>query len=379
MNILLILILSILLMIITFILSTIYNNYTKTTTNYIKKPSSGNGDFKCPISDDPKLLKQCNPQDQNSCNQCQDGLHSCFTIDDNNKYKSSINVPNGNWCLPTSVVDLPCNQYSGTSTLTKFIDNEYAWKCHCKYPNLFINKGEFGDCVSQVACGGEENPLICPTDATFCTPGEKWIDNPTWNPEQAVCKCANGTKYVNYDRNGVQIKECVNDSCYPNGKINNDNNSCICNEKTGNVGSYKSFINCPTELPDNQKNLCDENNPECIDDPCNPYGYWDVNSLTCKCADGYVSAPDSNSPTKTKCFNPCDDINNPCGSRGDCYYDKTNNKTLCNNCKKPWVQDDSRLCLKTLKPQGASCTNSNECSSGTCQIQSLFNWSSICR
>ena len=317
---------------------------------------------KCDVSSDITLLKSCDPTNQDSCNNCSGGPHSCFTVTDDKPYHFSVddtilNVPNGNWCLPAQTRTVPCNQFTGYPVLTKN-DNEYIWRCQCKYPTLFKNAGVWGDCTQEVACNALEGQgnLVKPNSST------KWVDDPTWDPTVGVCKCNNDLKYIDQSNPelGIWSKQCVKDSCSPGKTVGND---CLCGD---------GYLKCPTDLPDSTKSICDPNNPQCIVDPCKPGGYYDINKQICVCNTdaGYTSIPNSQSPVKSICASPCSPGGiNPCEGKGECYIDSTSGKEVvkCKNCIYPWYQDSNNMCNNPMKKNGSKCEHSYECLSGTCE------------
>jgi hypothetical protein len=335
---------------------------------------------KCPATIDTKALVECDPKDPNSCNTCSDGLHACFTITDDEPYNIDINgsklkVPNGNWCLPAKIKTLPCNEFSGFPILAKLSNTEYVWKCQCKYPSLFTNAGEFGDCTSEVACGAQlnsNNHLVCPPNSEACTPGTKWLDNPTWDPTYGACSCDEKLKFVDKSNRpeGVWDKECLSDSCYPGVT---EGESCKCPDKVQTATDVSSYIRCPDDVKPTERSLCSVD-IECIKDPCNPGGYYDPATGKCVCPiDGYAPALNSISPVGWICDSPCGPEANPCAERGDCIL--VDGKAQCTNCHFPWIQilnDDTcgatypNLCGCHQRVNGEKCHHAYECMTHYC-------------
>lgn len=368
----------------------VYKNKNK---NNLIQINSINQKIDCPLSTNSLILKKCEPSDVNSCNNCSDTLNFCITVDEKNPYIFKKDdgtkglIPNGNWCLPASLKDGICNPFSGYPILTKLNNTEYTWKCQCKYPSLFKNKGVFGDCTSPVACFGGD--LVSPSDNENCKQGEKWLECPKWDPKDGVCSCPENTMYLDRSdiNNNILSKQCVLDYCSP-GQTNynnyntntNTNINCICPNKYKDETGYKSFINCPGDLPTATKDdnaLCVKDIPRCIEDPCNPGGYWDTTQNTCICDknEGYISIQDSNSLVKSICIKPC--ANDPCQAVAkNCIPDKdqySKDKTYfrCENCIYPQVADkyqknNNNKCYDKLKPEGYSCSDSWECQTGKC-------------
>ena len=347
-------------------------------------PPSGKTTVKCPISIHPTKLKSCDPSNPDSCDDCSDGMHACFTVSDDIPYQvqidgKTVNIPNGNWCLPAKVKTLPCNEFSGFPILAKLNETEYVWKCQCKYPSLFTNQGEFGDCTQEVACGAENNDsnhLVCPPKSTHCKPGTKWVDDPTWEPTSGICSCATGLKYIDKSipSQGVWNKQCVTDSCSPGKTVNG---KCVCPPKQDFTREHGviSYLRCPDDMPDSFKSNCIDN-PECIQDPCNPGGYYDSNKGKCVCAEnrGFIAVEDSTSPVKWICEQGCSGKLNPCGNRGDCVI--KNGKIQCENCHPPWVQNVNysdcakkhpNMCMCQQLPLNSKCKVDSDCLSGNCQ------------
>ena len=355
----------------------------------------------CPISKDYTQLKICDPSNVDECTNCNQGLYSCVNVSNDNPYKvkddqgNNYNIPNGNFCLPPIYETLPCNQYSGVYVLRKINNNEFAWTCECKYPFLLQNAGSLGNCTYEVACGANvnsQNHLVCPTGATYCTPGTTW-NNSTggsqWDPKYGVCQCDTGLMYKDYSNGDVYRKECITDTCTPGITVDiSDNKSCTCPERTsvsytGYTG-YVSYIACPNSSM--RTGLCTDDSPLCLPDPCNPHGYWDNENATCTCDqnNGWYPYTTENSIMNQICFQPCSDQNNPCGvgpyKRGDCIYDPANKIGTCTNCTDLWTQeskndDPYQTCKKRLSNIGENCDKDSdcarytECGNGVCYIK----------
>ena len=284
----------------------------------------------------------------------------CITNTANNEI---IDIPDGKWCLPR-VKTNACNQFSGDSILVKEGES-YAWKCNCKYPDLFNNKGEFGDCINEIACGAEygHGNLVCSDDIEVCKDRKgderKWVENPDWDPKYGICECNNSLSFVDesdYSKD-IYMKKCLHDNCYPGTKDPKSNN-CECPD---------GYISCPSDIPSNNKNRCMVS--QCIKDPCLPYGTYQNNdgNITCKCNDGYTLKETDQSIIGHICYKPCDEYNNPCGDRGTCYVNE-NNVAKCKNCvrKKGWGQDNNNLCKQHLKYIGEDCKHDSECITNDC-------------
>ena len=367
---------------------------------------------KCPASIDKGVLKSCDPKNPDTCDACEGGLYGCFTIkgpcppggtgsqeittesnsscypikfkDPKTGKSSTLYVPDGNWCLPSNIITGKCNEFSGFPILTQKDPTTFEWRCQCKYPTIFENKSEFGDCTRQVACNGllsDKNKFVCPTGSTFCTPGTEWVDDPTWPPTRGTCACTGGLKPIDRSNKeaGIWDFECVDDQCSPGVTNSGDSTKCDCPEATGQSGGRKSYIDCPSDMPDGRKNLCESTYPMCIIDPCNPGGVYDINSGSCKCdADkGYINTQDQNSAIGYTCLNPCSPINNPCASRGTCYLDQ-NKKAKCKDCNYGWYQDDKGMCLNPMKDIGSRCDGGYQCLSGSCNPEYVFGGHHIC-
>lgn len=419
------------------IIAVIISNKNK--NDHIVPPTPTQKD-KCDISNDPTTLKKCDPNDQDTCNNCANGLHSCFTVDQDKKVytfsegNKTVNVPTGNWCLPAKIKNFPCNRFTGYPVLAKLNDTEYAWRCQCKYPNLFNNQGVFGDCINQVACSSQ-GELVCPEGSNFCKSGDPWPkdEDKSWEPTLGVCKCNDNLKYLDASdyENEIFDKRCVSDTCSP-GKTDGDDCNCsnIIRKPIGepiveppgknikiiilflcfflgitsphllimfvlilifckirlksslfvdfvdivllypitpiltSLPTYDTLIRCPKDLP-GDSSLC-KYSKQCIKDPCNPHGIYDIKTQQCECDEdnGFFSIPSSFSPVKSMCFNPCNP--SPCGKRGDCVFDKTTNKASCVNCKSPWFQDDTHMCMTAKQPTNTDCKSDDQCISGNC-------------
>ena len=352
---------------------------------------------KCYVSVDPTVLKPCTPGDPDTCDTCKGGLYGCFTVSNTGPNPSpypihfkepksgepnTLYVPDGNWCLPAQIKTLKCNEFSGFPILTKLTDTEYAWKCQCKYPTIFENKGAEGDCTRQVACEGllsDQNKFVCPTGASYCKPGEQWIDDPTWDPTYGTCNCAKGLKPIDRSnrKEGIWDFECQTDQCSPGVS---DGKNCKCPKPTGSTGGYfVSYINCPGDMPDDKKDLCDAKYPLCINDPCNPGGVYDPGTGGCKCDPGkhFQQVQDTSSPIGYACINPCSGKFNPCADRGTCYTDDKG-VAKCKDCKYGWYQDDKDMCANPMKTFGDRCDGGYQCLSGHCNPEYVFGGHHIC-
>lgn len=333
-------------------------------------PNNPNNKLSCVVSSDQKLLTPCNPNDVNSCSNCTQGIYSCITVDDENPHKTEQDgteksIPNGSWCLPPTKTDtFSCNKFSGYPVFSRVSANEFAWRCQCRFPTLITSGNIWSDCTYQTACGGDSNPLVCPNDASYCTPGTAWSAEPTYFPTNAVCKCGNGTKYIDNSDPSKNSwdKRCVTDTCVPGYS---SDNGCKCPDKTQNSdGSWLSYIRCPQNVADDKKMQCEYN--QCIQDPCNPNGYYDPSQLKCVCtAAGYINQQNEQSVIKNICYAPCDDQHNPCGDRGQCQLN-SDGTTQCTNCVSPWKQDPTNKCNFHMKDLGEKCSNDSDCLSNYC-------------
>lgn len=337
-------------------------------------PTPDSGKINCNITNDMSTLTQCDINDINSCSNCANGIYKCTKVDNSNPYSvningQEINIKNGNWCLPIRPKTLPCNLNSGYYILS-IIDDKPVWSCQCRYPNLFQNMGLGGDCIDETACNAKEGlgHLVCPPDATYCKSGENWVDNPTWDPKNGICSCNSGYKYLDQSDGSVIQKYCVNDTCSP-GQTDTTKNTCICPTMTGDSGNRKSYINCPDDIQNKDK--CKDK--QCIQDPCNPGGYYDKNVGHCVCDNdkNYIRKPTENIIGET-CIDACSKLYNQCADRGTCYLssdmDKDNQPIpKCKDCKTPWRQDSTGQCLLPGLPSGSNCNNDNDCYSGVCK------------
>lgn len=298
----------------------------------------------CPVSFEADRLKHC--VDQTDCQACENTI--CTNVTTASPYKYSrggeiLEVPSGKWCLPPKADEIQCNSQTGNPVLTRDPNlNQFLWRCQCKNSKIVRNAGVYGDCNEVVACG--EGDLVCPAGADFCTPGEKWADNPTWDPDAGVCTCPIGKKYVQHQG----FKLCEIDSCFP-GKTNQDG-MCSCpppiNDKHNN---WSSTVPSPTG--------------KCISDPCNPSGY--SSGGRCVCNSGSLPVQDELSPTGWVCKSPCGPKTNPCGSRGKCTFDSSG-KVRCTNCRYPNYQSSDGLCNNIVKHGNVECQHSYECETRAC-------------
>lgn len=300
--------------------------------------------IKCSVSFEGDRLTACNAD--SDCAECAD--NTCVAVDDTKPYRyykagESLAVPNGKWCLPPRITDAPCNSITGERMLTHDpLARNYAWRCHCKHPELVRNAGIYGDCVEVTACG--EGELVCPAGVTECIQGSKWKDTRNWDPVKGVCTCPAGQKYVVH----AGRKLCETDECYP-GKANADDTGCVCPEPSMQSNQWVSTIPMGSR---------------CIPDPCNPHGY--MKGGRCECNAGSIAWQESTSPTGWVCKSPCDKENNPCGSKGRCVFNK-DGKVQCVDCRYPNYQSDDGLCNNLVKHGNVECNSAEECETRACE------------
>lgn len=297
----------------------------------------------CPVSFEPARLKHCS--DHTDCQRCDNTI--CTEVANSSPYEytragETINVPNGKWCLPPKAVEIQCNIQTGNPVLTHDPNlKKFLWRCQCRNSKLVRNSGVYGDCDDVVACG--DGDLVCPDGASVCKPGEKWKDNPIWDPNIGVCSCPNGKKYVTHQG----FKLCEVDSCFP-GQTKQDK-TCECPAPVKENNQWLSTI--PTI------------NGKCIPDPCNPSGY--SKGGRCVCTKGSIPYRDEFSPTGWICKSPCDPKTNPCGDRGMCTFDSTG-KVRCANCRYPNYQSSDGLCNNIVKHGNVECQHNYECETRSC-------------
>ena len=361
----------------------------------------------CPvISPFNNLVKCITDGDCKNCSGATLG-YQCYNVTDKNPYKyiensKSYNIPNGNWCLPTRVKTIQCNEWTGVPILTKTGDKEYQWSCECsKYPDWF-GLGTDGNCTFETVCGynmGDPSKsygeLVCPLDGidNICKSGDSWLKNLNWDPNDGICKCVKGYIPVNTTFGNKPIKACTLDSCYPIGKSTTGiagltcsglsvtgEKHCKCPDHnssgSGMFGSYKTWIRCPDDVEKDKGAVCIEN-PKCLSDPCNPRGYFDSTVGNCKCICNDPTTKDkditwtsepANNIVGSICVNQCSESRNPCGDRGKCYYNKDTKESLCKNCKWPYYQDLSNLCKNKCVNKNYSCSGGLKCCKGlTCK------------
>lgn len=419
---------------VVFISLILYSILRKKTSHHITPPHQHKVDCPVlPIND----LRKCDPKNPDSCKDCKDGEFACFTVDEKNPYRYStdpninctdcekdptksgcekcINIPEGNWCLPIIVESDKCNQYTSIPILTKVTDKEWKWRCLCKYPDI-VNKANIdANCTEIRACattGEPTNVIVCPdlrpdcckTDPPCdnprcdpknlpCTPGESWYVKKNYDPTLGECACPPGQKsYKYFNENTQQLTmSCRVDFCKPDGNVCPDcgysdkEGACVCGTpKQNSDGTWTSFIRCPDDMvPGNPAAVeCGPDKPcsnnkncykKCVPDPCNPYGYYDRESGTCKCTGkNHINTQYGPSPVGWICTSPCTG-NIPCGGtgnnkRGDCYVD-SDNKPKCKNClgNKGYSQDKNNRCEKRCLVSGQDCSGPVPCCSGNCK------------
>lgn len=318
------------------------------------------------------------------------------------KDKTIINIPESNankgWCLPPIPSFKNCNELTSNTVLINTGNNTYEWGCECNIPNLFTQSSPSENCNIELACGYPEDGTLyipssttCNTDADCNTGGYcylsttdehefnnkkycyyDWLKNQNIDPRDGICKCIKGKTYIGYKIGDQYFKNCVNDSCAPNGKstknncLNDMTSCCICNS---------GYIRCPDDIPISNTTLYNQCKtvPQCIKDPCQPLGHFDPINKTCICDATSTSAliDDDQSPIGVSCIDLCKG-NGPCGNRGTCYVTGTdpNKKSACKNCKCPWANvgaDQTCLYNTGQKDDGDTCLYDSDCCSHDCK------------
>lgn len=123
--------------------------------------------------------------------------------DSNSKNQLGV-IPEGRWCLPVKVDKINCNPYTSDSILTKVSDNNYRWRCKCKYPQYVTSDNLEGDCNIQVACNHQEDPdnnylVYCPDGSKSCSTPVKWDDKAQVDLSLTFCNCGKDTFPYNND------------------------------------------------------------------------------------------------------------------------------------------------------------------------------------
>ena len=144
-----------------------------------------------------------------------------------------------------------------------------------------------------------------------------WITDPTVDPsEDTYCECGEG-----FTRDPLQPTRCIPNTCHASGGDMTERQgkrACDCPPPVqGDNGDWKSSISCPSDYTTNYP-PCSSIHPRCVEDPCNPGGYFDPSSGKCKCSGTFVEHGDSSSPIGSRCVDVCGSLNNPCGGRGKC-------------------------------------------------------------
>lgn len=345
-------------------------------------------------------LKECDPTDKNSCQDCLNiPSFNCVVVNKNKPYtwkqgNKTISIPDSSpgkgWCLPDVDTRQFCNPFTADYVLEQTGENEYSWGCYCKYPNLFDHSGgpnTLSDCTFVRACGTpeEEGNLVVPTSQE-CTKdsdcgstgkclypkspgpcgsnatGPKFCHIPwqgdtqkTINPLDGQCIC-DADKELTYQcidtGAGYYEMNCVKNTCgqYPTStncqaggcRENPPDKCCVC--PTG-------YLRCPDDIPIGDSPLCNhcyDYGPSCIPDPCrigdDSNGYYDKNRSGgpgCVCpGENMAPVADTDSPVGEICQDLCRG-NGPCANRGTCYVDRTevNPVAKCCNCVCPYTND----------------------------------------
>lgn len=374
----------------------------------------------------PDKLKECDPNNPNSCNDClNEPSFSCIVVDDKHPYvwrqgDKTINVPNSppskGWCLPDVKTDNYCNPYTSDYVLIETSPERYEWGCLCKYPNLFTSTEPGGDCNVVRACGQEDNdknnlfvPNInkkeCKTD-NDCENDEKCLtirDPPPcgttstkkvchtmWskdqqtqhniNPLSGQCVCDVGLKYQCLETGeNVYKMNCIPDSCGVFGSTTDCEpifGNCVQTPATSCCNCPKGYIKCPEDIPATNTAVCVTclNQPKCIPDPCAPLGHFDRDTQRCVCtAPNSAPQADEDSAVGEICVDLCRD-NGPCGSggqtRGSCYVKDDGSGRLeakCCSCVSPYGQDPTGLCVDTAGNGLVTyCNSQADCETGKC-------------
>lgn len=327
----------------TIILTTIYIFYKITISREQVKHVYYKQNIKCHPSFEKNRLVRCSKDDD--CTHCN---KLCVTVSDTKPYSynrnnSSLNVPNGKWCLTPHPKSLPCNPKSGQPTLTHDVDtNDFTWRCQCKYPQIVRNAGVYGDCSEVVACGGGK--LTCPPNSLDCKPGTEWKNDKSWSPIKGVCKCKDGKKFIQSANNE---KLCKPDSCFP-GKSTVDDDFCDCPDGKKTKNGWVSYLSYKTK---------------CTPDPCNPHGFW--NGIKCVCDAPSIDYLEGLSPVQHVCKSPCSAENNPCNKKGTCWINSSG-IAKCKNCKYPFYQDKTNTCNNVVKHGNVECKHHYECETRSC-------------
>lgn len=358
---------------------------------YISPPDTGGGNNleNCKIYPLTEL-KKCDPTDNAACIYCNGGF-SCVTVSDDNPQtyspdggKTTLQIPNGSWCLPAKFASANCDPYISTPILTKLDNGTFMWRCNCKYPYLFENVNVNSDCSKQIACGNSSDPslslgkLVCPNESKgVCTPGEEWTTSSKWDPQYGVCECKSGYTYQDQSYGGVIVKSCVDNSCNPGQPTSS---GCVCPTKIQYPDkTFSSWVRCPQDVEQSVAVRCEDlGSPQCLPDPCNPNGYWNGQSCVCNNPFTPFQVDVQESVVGWQCKNLCDN-NGPCGSgserRGDCFVPQQADQAQCNNCVKGWTNKDggTNTCNDMCIEDNGPCNIDDDC------CGSLNNKSSYCK
>ena len=228
---------------------------------------------------------------------------SMYTIMANKKrMKIPETQPGMGWCLPDIDLDrsLECHPDTGGESVLVSSGTAIQWQCICKDPSMFTQRSTGGDCdvPGGLLCenGSFEVPLIDGPSGTFYS----WKDvtvGPNKNLRNRVdvlngrCNCPHGKTALRRDGYPPQFL-CVDSTCYPGTAGPSDTCKCPTREGFG------------YELVDGK--------PECLIDPCEPYGKYNVHTELCDCKPGYESSPRIPGLNRlgVECRNVC--LSNPC-------------------------------------------------------------------
>ena len=257
----------------------------------------------CLPSENINELISCDPNNDLCSSQiCNNELTKCYSISKADPYKVQMNdktydVPAGNWCLQLKAKKDQCNPFTSTPILAKDDKGDLKWICDCKYPNLFTKVSVDGDCNKQVACQYVSYSGILQDETEvgqLVSIEDKKAYDFSYDPTNTLCMCKPGYRYNNLD-NG-KIKTCVADTCSPGTfDINSSEEKCICPEKVVKAdNTYYSYVRCPQDVSKEQLKVNCENKPRCLQDPCNPFGYYDSSKKECICNEGYFSTNTDN-------------------------------------------------------------------------------------
>ncbi len=274
-------------------------------------------------TDESKVYILDDITDPNSC------IDPLFWDTKDNKCKLS----KGFYCLPTKMVDIKCNKYTGRKVLKKGDDGYYQWSCLCKDDTKFSGDS----CTDINICsmlGSSSNPSNIRRGFRGIvrkgTTNDFWQgDTSDWDPLlEGECLCNLQGEVADNDR-----LVCATNMCTPGEPLPGDKTNKNCKCPSGYVNCQNLTIVDDVDSQGKKfsgfidTGLC--RMPSCVPDPCSgpdndtDVGVYNETLNTCVCKPPYTLVNDPYSVLGVSCKHLCKD-NGPCYSRGTCQISSEN-------------------------------------------------------